>query len=143
LAQIGGHLYYTSNNGQSWSVLNGSGDVSLNCSGTDGKTIVASKYIQYIQSTLRYTDNFGQTWASIPLPAGQYIGHVFFAGGFLYGVSNNAIYRTDDWGQTWEFVFDKAIYDVQYDGIRITGTRYPHVLQSTDGGFYMGHHLSI
>lgn len=135
LAQVGGHIYYSSNNGLAWTIVPGSGDISLTYGCSDGQTIVGVQHDFYTNWRFRYTVDFGQHWEMLPLPPGIFFRQLFFDNGYLYGVGHQSIHRSNDFGQQWELVYDKQIENIQHDGLRLTGTRYQNVLQSTDGGF--------
>ena len=135
LVNAGDEIYFSANQGQTWIPLPNSTGISLHESDADGYTILARRYDPITGYRLVRTDDFGQNWHPIASVDTMHFYESFLAGGYIYGSDYHGLYRTDNDGATWEYVTPRQISDIQFDGQHITGSSYPTILQSSDGGF--------
>ncbi len=135
LADVGDELYFSSNHGQTWSTLTSLNNISFFRSTTDGHTIVAYRYDPNTGYRMVRSNDFGQNWQYIASADTMLFYETFLAYGYLYASDYHGLYRTNNDGATWEYTTSRQISNIQFDGQRITGSSYPHILQSSDGGF--------
>jgi len=135
LVNAGDEIYFSANHGQTWIPLPNSTGISLYQSDADGYNILARRYDPITGYRLLRTDDFGQNWHPIASVDTMLFYESFLAGGYIYGSDYHGLYRTDNDGATWEYVTPRQISDIQFDGQHITGSSYPTILQSSDGGF--------
>ncbi len=134
VANFGDELYFSSNHGQTWVLMPNANSINLLTADTDGQRILGARYDPVIGTRLTISDDFGQTWQAIASADTMLFYEAFLAFGYVYGSDYHGLYRSNDEGATWEYVSHQQITDIQFDGTRITGSRYPNIVQSTDGG---------
>lgn len=141
VASIGSELYYSANQGGTWSAIPNPNTQILYLASSDGKNILGNAYdIGCNQITYFRTDDFFQTLHPIQTDTAP-SATPFLAHGYVYlyryQQPNRGLYRTDNDGATWELVTTQHLDLTRYDdgAQRMLSLRNGTLLQSTDQGF--------
>jgi photosystem II stability/assembly factor-like uncharacterized protein len=134
IVSSGSELYYSVDHGQNWSRVNHSSPLNTYRSSRDGNRLVVGTYAYQTNTQYIRTDDFFQTEYPIAVPDSIYFYDVLAAGGSFFGSDSYHLWKTDNDGASWEYVRPQPLYDLQFDGHRITGNLYPYILQSKDFG---------
>lgn len=130
-------LFYSPNNGQSWAQMQIPTGASwqfwqVRCDGQRlGAKVSDGSGPQY---SLYVTDDLGQNWLSVPLPADIILADFFVAGDVIIVFSEGSVHRTEDNGTTWEKIGQGGINGVYYDGQRMFAFDETSLLYSDDLG---------
>jgi uncharacterized repeat protein (TIGR01451 family) len=135
LVNAGETIYFSDNHGQSWAPMPAPSGISLYNASTDGQNILANRYNAATGSRYVRTDDFGQSWHPIASADTMLFYETFLAFGYIYGSDYHGLYRSNNDGANWEYISTRQVSNIQFDGQRITGSSWPHILQSSDGGF--------
>ncbi|MEP0860244.1 MAG: T9SS type A sorting domain-containing protein [Ignavibacterium sp.] len=114
------HVFITTDEGQSWSPI----------SNTVGYLFVSGNRIYLASSGLNVTSDFGANWITIHNDPG--ISVVADDSIIFFGTQNGKIYRSTNYGQSWETAFNKPgayVYSLYKYG--------QYVFAGTDSGFYV------
>ena len=136
LAKVGEIIYFSSNEGVSWSPVQIPFQGELSIDATDGKSILVSRfpYSSQLQNIFR-TDDFFQTLHPVTYLDTISIVQFFLTEGYIYISDYHNLYRSNNDGDSWEKIPGTYSNKILVDGQRLTTTSPPHVIQSTDGGF--------
>ncbi|MFN0174375.1 MAG: hypothetical protein ACKVU0_07005 [Saprospiraceae bacterium] len=135
LVNAGDALYFSANHGQSWTPMPAPSGISLYKASTDGLNLLGYRYNPASGTRLVRTDDFGQNWQPVASSDTMLFYETFFAFGYIYGTDYHGLYRSNNDGASWEYTTTRQVSNIQFDGQRITGSSWPHILQSSDGGF--------
>lgn len=131
-----GTLYFSNNNGQSWAPLGAPpGGVAYQVAAAGQALAVRFFYDNSQGYRVVFSPDMGQSWIPVATADTMLFYELFLAGPYIYGADYYGLYRTADYGATWEYVSQQQIRDIRYDGQRFTGIRFPYVVESLDGGF--------
>ncbi len=114
-------IYLTTDDGQSWSLI--SSDIAF-------KLSVSGNRIYSAGSGLKVTTDFGINWNIIHYDAG--IGIAAKDSLIFFGTQDGKIYRSTDYGQTWQLPFNK-----QGAYVRSILIYEQNVFAGTDSGFFI------
>ncbi len=135
LSRVGDLLYFSADEGLSWSPVQIPTGMNINASATDGHALVGYSYDPLFQVNGYFrTDDFFQTLHPVTFLDTVSVLQIFLADGYLFTSDYHNLYRSNNDGNSWEKL--PGIYPdkILVDGQRLTTTRAPNVIQSTDGG---------
>lgn len=136
LTKVGDLLYFSADEGESWSLVQIPPDNIIDVSASDGHTIIgySSDPLLQVKGFFR-TDDFFQTLHPVTFLDTVSKLQIFFAGGYIYTSDYHYLYRSNNDGGSWEKMPGTFPNKILVDGQILTTTSAPNVIQSTDGGF--------
>jgi hypothetical protein len=135
LTQVGDLLYFSANEGVSWSLVEIPSGKQLSFAATNGHSIIGKSYSRLLQVESYFrTDDFFQTLHPVALPDTLDVVQIVMAGSYIYLSDGHHLYRSDNDGGSWGKMPGIFKDEILTDGLRLTTTNPPNIIQSTDGG---------
>ena len=135
IASSGGDIYFSTDEGQHWTLLPSPPGLLIYDFYTSGPNIFLRAY-PTPEKRIAHSTDFGQSWTIFSYPDSISSSTFVAIGNYLYAYNLNGIFRTNNNGASWETVTSEQVaFLAQNDNGRLIGCHQNYLLQSLDQGF--------